>query len=188
MTARHEFGDSFTGMLCGTMVALPDGSGDECGLPATDPIHTGFLETIIKNAIGYAPISISIDGHPDIRSTFRTVEDRDNLVEWISAALKPIIEPLVETRVRCEKCNGLIEYIVSPTGEWWSHDVHPDDGHDASPTGRPFSVWLRSDRGAAWWCLADVAVQTYADHIGITMADETGWFYEVRVDGKVLEQ
>lgn len=35
----HAYGDSYTGMLCGAMVALPDGSGDECGKPARHPIH-----------------------------------------------------------------------------------------------------------------------------------------------------
>lgn len=35
----HEYGDSYTGMLCGAMVVLPDGSGDQCGLHAGDPAH-----------------------------------------------------------------------------------------------------------------------------------------------------
>ena len=41
MTTKHEYGDSFTGMLCGAMVAQPDGSGDECGLPFDADAHNG---------------------------------------------------------------------------------------------------------------------------------------------------
>lgn len=37
-------------------------------------------------AIGYEPVAVSIDGHPEVRLTYRTVEDRDGLVERILAA------------------------------------------------------------------------------------------------------
>jgi hypothetical protein len=42
---QHPYGDSFTGMLCDTMVTRTDEEGvpygDQCGLPSSDPIHVG---------------------------------------------------------------------------------------------------------------------------------------------------
>jgi hypothetical protein len=40
----------------------------------------------LEAAIGYGLIPVSIAGHPDITHTFRTVKDRDDLVETILAA------------------------------------------------------------------------------------------------------
>lgn len=41
----HPYGDSFTGMLCGTMVTRFDSErrpyGEPCGLPSGDPVHVG---------------------------------------------------------------------------------------------------------------------------------------------------
>lgn len=31
----------------------------------------------------------------------------------------------------CNPCGELIEWVDCPTGGWWAHWVHPDDGHDA---------------------------------------------------------
>lgn len=53
--------------------------------------HTRGLDDLretIKNAIGYDRVPVSIDGHPGIHWTFRTVADRDNLVERIASALE----------------------------------------------------------------------------------------------------
>lgn len=33
----------------------------------------------------------------------------------------------------CTTCGGLIGWVACPTGGWWSHIVHPADGHDARP-------------------------------------------------------
>lgn len=42
----------------------------------------------------------------------------------------------------CRRCNGLIERY-DPTGdglaEFWSHSVHPKDGHDAEPIRPAFA-------------------------------------------------
>lgn len=44
----------------------------------------------IKAAIGYEPISVSIDGYPQIRETYRTVTDRDALVERLLPVLREV--------------------------------------------------------------------------------------------------
>jgi hypothetical protein len=31
----------------------------------------------------------------------------------------------------CLACDGIVMWIDSPTGGWWAHVDHPDDGHDA---------------------------------------------------------
>jgi hypothetical protein len=33
----------------------------------------------------------------------------------------------------CLQCHRSIHLLRSPSGEWWAHDFHPLDGHDASP-------------------------------------------------------
>lgn len=54
--------------------------------PPEEPF-TG-LEEVIAIAIGYEPVYISIDGHPEIRLTHRTAADRDGLVARIAAAIE----------------------------------------------------------------------------------------------------
>ncbi|WP_310889914.1 hypothetical protein [Clavibacter capsici] len=39
MRKLHEYGDSYSGMCCGALVLMSDGSGDQCGLPYADPVH-----------------------------------------------------------------------------------------------------------------------------------------------------
>lgn len=34
----------------------------------------------------------------------------------------------------CRICEGKIFYYESPSGGWWSHEVHPEDEHDAEPS------------------------------------------------------
>ncbi|MCX4778129.1 hypothetical protein [Streptomyces sp. NBC_01264] len=36
-------------------------------------------------------------------------------------------------RTICRPCGGGITWIDCPTGGWWAHDIHPADGHDATP-------------------------------------------------------
>lgn len=45
------------------------------------------LKKVIRSAIGYAPVPLSIRDHPEIRFEFRTAEDADGLVERIHDAL-----------------------------------------------------------------------------------------------------
>lgn len=33
--------------------------------------------------------------------------------------------------VKCLTCKGEIRWISCPTGGWWAHCIHPEDGHDA---------------------------------------------------------
>jgi hypothetical protein len=32
----------------------------------------------------------------------------------------------------CKKCHRMVHWVQSPSGGWWAHDEHPEDGHDAS--------------------------------------------------------
>lgn len=36
----------------------------------------------------------------------------------------------------CHVCSQPMHWLAAPTGGWWAHDVHPDDGHDARATPR----------------------------------------------------
>lgn len=151
---QHEYGDSFTGMLCGAMVTMPDGSGDLCGLPSEHPIHTGWLQRAIRYAIGYAPIRVSITDHPEIRETFRTAEDADGLVERISEKLTESIKA-IEERIRMLTSQQAIEWLqyVNPgeavamdndlailhgiiDGEMW-HPPHANHITEAWPADAP---------------------------------------------------
>lgn len=51
---------------------------------ATKPVTRRDIEI----AIGYDPVPLSIDGHPEIRWTHRTVTDRDGIVDKIMAMLE----------------------------------------------------------------------------------------------------
>ena len=31
----------------------------------------------------------------------------------------------------CKICQSSVGWVSCPTGGWWAHLVHPDDGHDA---------------------------------------------------------
>jgi hypothetical protein len=38
---------------------------------------------------------------------------------------------------KCAPCQQQCLWIECPTGGWWSHIIHPDDGHNADPGWRP---------------------------------------------------
>lgn len=40
---------------------------------------------------------------------------------------------LAPGRQLCNICGGHINYQDAPTGGWWAHETHPEDGHDAWP-------------------------------------------------------
>lgn len=44
-------------------------------------------------------------------------------------------EVLAEAAPPCSVCETPIEWVDCPTGEWWAHHTHPEDGHDAVPPG-----------------------------------------------------
>lgn len=56
------------------------------GLAAMIPTEQELRQKI-SNAIGYAPVPLSIRDHPEITFEHRTAADRDHLVDRISAAL-----------------------------------------------------------------------------------------------------
>ena len=70
------------------------------------------LRSKISAAIGYDPVPLSIRDHPEIRSEYRTAEDRDGLVDRITAALLPSLQTawvLVDLRFR-DRNTGLVRY------------------------------------------------------------------------------
>lgn len=42
---------------------------------------------------------------------------------------------LADCALKCQQCKGAVEWIDSPTGGWWAHAVHPQDGHVAVVEG-----------------------------------------------------
>lgn len=65
--------------------ARQGGRGSESG--GSDGSGRENLESLLIEAIGSDPVPLSIRDHPEIRAEFRTLEDRDGLVERISNAL-----------------------------------------------------------------------------------------------------
>lgn len=61
--------------------------GGRDSVPRVDGSSREDLEALLIEAIGSDPVPLSIRDHPEIRAEFRTVEDRDGLVERISNAL-----------------------------------------------------------------------------------------------------
>lgn len=61
--------------------------GDRGSVPRSDGSGRENLESLLIEAIGSDPVPLSIRDHPEIRAEFRTLEDRDGLVERISNAL-----------------------------------------------------------------------------------------------------
>lgn len=60
----------------------------------------------------------------------------------------------------CETCSGPVDWIDSPSGAWWAHWNHPEDGHDAmvdiEPDGRAFFIaaeHIESKRFQEEWSL-----------------------------------
>lgn len=37
----------------------------------------------------------------------------------------------------CKVCGKLAHWISCPTGGWWAHNTHPQDGHDAELGWQP---------------------------------------------------
>jgi hypothetical protein len=76
-------------------------------------------------------------------------------------------EVLAEAAPPCAVCDTSIEWVACPTGGWWAHHNHPEDGHDALPPGVPSRTEvlaevarLFDDRGRA---LLDGGIMTAAD-------------------------
>lgn len=55
-------------------------------------LSEAVLREKIKVAIGYDPVPLSIRDHPEITFEYRTITDRDGLVDRISAALLPSLK------------------------------------------------------------------------------------------------
>lgn len=49
----------------------------------------------------------------------------------------------------CAACQDVISWIDCPTGGWWAHEIHPEDGHDARPTEGPCPAGLLPRDSAA---------------------------------------
>lgn len=75
----------------------------------------------------------------------------------------------------CGVCKGVVGWIDCPTGGWWSHEVHPDDGHDAAPRAArhdeptvsdtlPAWLYQRFMPGGAGWDALDDADRAYWEH------------------------
>jgi hypothetical protein len=59
-------------------------------------------------------------------------------------------EVLREAAPPCAVCETPIEWVDCPTGGWWAHHTHPEDGHDAQPPGVPLRAkHLRDTAGGA---------------------------------------
>ena len=84
----------------------------------------------IKTAIGYDPVAVSVAGHPGIRETYRTVNDRDDLVRRLlpvlaearTQARKQVAEEIAAVRDRqsFDPCyhDGMTRAIGIARG-WW---------------------------------------------------------------------
>jgi len=91
---------------------------------------TSELERVIRLAIGYAPVPLSIREHPEITAEYRTSADADGLVERISEALvrhgvKPDL--VSNSPIRLGEPSNLIMPLI---GAWTAmNDVEERDGY-----------------------------------------------------------
>jgi dCMP deaminase len=46
------------------------------------------------------------------------------------AGIRRVVAPGFQLST-CRHCGGWMTWVECPTGSWWSHEVHPDDDHDA---------------------------------------------------------
>lgn len=79
------------------------------------------LEDVIRRAIGYDLVPLSIRNHPEITREFRTAEDADGLVERISAALRA--DGWVKDREHIVQLDrrdkdAVIEFMQKPNGSF----------------------------------------------------------------------
>ena len=68
----------------------------------------------------------------------------------------------------CGECGGSIHWLNAPTGGWWAHDRHPDDGHDATPPRRHHDsrgecICQTIDNPPCHWC-SDTCCAEHIDH------------------------
>jgi hypothetical protein len=48
-----------------------------------------------------------------------------------------MLDYVSKSLVICSVCSGDIHWISCPTGGWWAHYAHPEDGHDAEAKINP---------------------------------------------------
>lgn len=56
----------------------------------------------------------------------------------------------------CVHCQGLVWWIECPTGGWWKHHTHPEDGHDAEVISREDAEDYCIHSMVKWDCLGCV--------------------------------
>lgn len=79
-----------------------------------------------------------------------------------------------ETTTACAVCGDRGEYITSPGGDWWAHQVHPDDHHDYQPVIFSDGVPTRPD---------PVDVQAASDDTARRLHAQAATFAANRVHG-----
>ena len=56
----------------------------------------------------------------------------NDIIEKIEAQLAGTPEDEHGVTGLCQECWRQMHLISSPTGSWWAHDEHPEDGHDGN--------------------------------------------------------
>lgn len=41
------------------------------------------------------------------------------------------LDTIIRSGLQCAVCQESVGYVDAPTGGWWAHCAHPEDGHDA---------------------------------------------------------
>jgi hypothetical protein len=79
-------------------------------------------------------------------------------------------EVLAEAAPPCAVCDTSIEWVACPTGGWWAHHNHPEDGHDALPPGVPSRTEVLAEV-ASWSDYSNDDYATWTDTTAPTPAD-----------------
>lgn len=79
---------------------------------------------------------------------------------------------------RCGICQGEVGWISCPTGGWWAHRSHPEDGHDAQPVQTGCPAGLMPLSGDA---IEGCVVRPEAGHRLHRTVDGEAWYDEVHI-------
>jgi hypothetical protein len=65
---------------------------------------------------------------PDGQAALNELTDTD-----VPALLDTVRRLRAAQPMVCINCETSVGWVDCPTGGWWAHETHPEDGHDADP-------------------------------------------------------
>jgi hypothetical protein len=115
--------------------------------PAFSPFYGRVMP---KDDVIAHTVSLVIDGHEHSLTSYLSKTIEEEWHEQVPRILK--LDLLYRARLvsatgtyyACRHCHGLIEFLQSPHGSWWAHNIHPNDEHDAEPDERSIQLAVQN--------------------------------------------